>query len=97
MHCVDGPGGGGRAQTGRGHPGGNDLQGLPENRSDAIAAVFFAYYLRAGSATEALSRAASSIFGVLKRTADAGAREILLVEAQDEFVNPSRIFEPENI
>jgi len=64
---------------------------------DAIAALFFAHYLRAGSATDALSRAASSIFGVLKRTADAGAREILLVEAQDEFVNPSRIFEPENI
>src|SRR4029079_18055216 len=38
---------------------------------DAIAALFFAHYLRAGSATDALSRAASSIFGVLKRTADA--------------------------
>lgn len=62
---------------------------------DAIAALFFAHYLRSSSAAEALSRAASSIFGVLRRTAEAGAREILLVEAQDEFASPTRIFEPE--
>jgi pyridoxine kinase len=59
---------------------------------DAIAALFFAHHLRTGSAAEALSRSASSIFGLLKRTADAGAREILLIEAQEEFVNPSRVF-----
>jgi pyridoxine kinase len=61
---------------------------------DAIAALFFAHQLRTGSAAEALSRAASSIFGVLRRTAEAGAREILLVEAQDEFVNPTTAFSP---
>ena len=38
---------------------------------DAIAALFFAHYLRTGSAAEALSRAASSVFGILKRTAEA--------------------------
>jgi len=59
---------------------------------DAIAALFFAHHLRTQAASEALSRAASSIFGLLRRTADAGSREILLVEAQDEFVNPSRMF-----
>jgi pyridoxine kinase len=64
---------------------------------DAIAALFFAHYLRIGSAAEALSRATSSIFGVLKRSAEAGSREILLIEAQDEFVDPSRFFEPERI
>ena len=62
---------------------------------DAIAALFFAHYLRTGSAAEALSRAASSVFGVLRRTADARSREILLVEAQDEFVNPARVFPAE--
>jgi len=62
---------------------------------DAIAALFFAHHLHGGSAAEALSRAASSIFGLLKRTADAGSREILLIEAQDEFVNPSRVFAAE--
>ena len=64
---------------------------------DAIAALFFAHYLRSGSAAEALSRATSSVFGVLRRTAVAGSREILLIEAQEEFVNPSQIFEPEKI
>jgi pyridoxine kinase len=64
---------------------------------DAIAALFFAHYLRSGSVGEALSRAASSIFGVLKRTAAANSREILSVDAQDEFVKPSQIFEPEKI
>jgi pyridoxine kinase len=62
---------------------------------DVIAALFFAHYLRARSAAEALTRAASSIFGLLRRTADAGAGELLLVEAQDEFVNPSRLFAAE--
>jgi pyridoxine kinase len=62
---------------------------------DAIAALFFAHHLRSGSAAEALSRAASSIFGLLKRTADAGSREILLIAAQDEFVNPGRVFAAE--
>lgn len=62
---------------------------------DAIAALFFAHHLRTGSAAQALSRAASSVFGVLKRTADAASREILLIDAQDEFVNPSRVFPAE--
>jgi pyridoxine kinase len=64
---------------------------------DAIAALFFAHYLRTGSAADAMARAASSVFGVLKRTAEAGSREILLVEAQDEFVNPTQMFSPQQI
>jgi len=64
---------------------------------DAIAALFFAHYLRTGSAADALSLAASSIFGVLARTLRAGAQEILLVEAQEEFVSPSRVFAAERI
>lgn len=64
---------------------------------DAIAALFFAHYLRSDSAAEAVSRAASSVFGVLRRTAEEGSREILLVEAQDEFVNPGRVFPAEPI
>jgi pyridoxine kinase len=64
---------------------------------DAIAALFFAHHLRTGSAAEALSQAASSVFGVLHATAQAGARELLLVAAQDEIVAPSRVFKPEPI
>jgi pyridoxine kinase len=64
---------------------------------DAIAALFFVRFLRTGSPAEALSLAASSIFGVLKRTADEGSREILLVAAQDELVTPSTVFGAEKI
>jgi len=64
---------------------------------DAIAALFFAQLLRSGSAAEALARAASSLFGILRRTAQAGARELLLIEAQDEIVAPSTLFQPEPI
>jgi len=64
---------------------------------DAIAALFFAHYLRIGRIEEALSRAASAIFGVLTKTAAAGAGEIQLVAAQDEIVQPSRVFEAEEI
>jgi pyridoxine kinase len=60
---------------------------------DAIAAMFFVHYLRTGKIAEALSRAASAIFGILAKTVEAGAREILIVAAQDEIVAPSRTFE----
>ena len=62
---------------------------------DAIAALFFARYLGSGKIGEALSSAASALFGVLIKTAEAGAREIQLVAAQDEIVRPSRVFEAE--
>ena len=59
---------------------------------DAISALFLFHRLATGSAAEALARAGSSIYGLLRRTAAAGSREILTVAAQDEFVTPSRSF-----
>jgi pyridoxine kinase len=64
---------------------------------DAIAALFFAHYLRSGKINEALSRAGSAIFGVLAKTAAAGAGEIQLIAAQDEIVQPGRVFEAQAI
>lgn len=64
---------------------------------DAMAALFFAHYLRSGKIEEALSRAASSIYGVLAKTAEAGVPEIQVVAAQEEIVAPSRVFEAEEI
>lgn len=64
---------------------------------DAIAALFFYHWLSTGSAADALARAGSSVFGVLRRTAETASREILLVDAQDEFVSPSRLFTPESV
>lgn len=64
---------------------------------DAIAALFFVHYLATRSAAQALSLAGSAVFGVLARTAAKGSREILLVEAQEEIVAPSRLFKPEEV
>ncbi|OJW25780.1 MAG: pyridoxal kinase [Rhodospirillales bacterium 69-11] len=56
---------------------------------DAIAALFLFHRLRTGSAVTAFEEAGASIHGLLRRTAEAGAREILTVAAQDEFVAPT--------
>jgi pyridoxine kinase len=64
---------------------------------DAIAALFFVHAAETGDVAKTLSLAASSTFGLLKRTAEAGSREILTVAAQDEFVTPSRLFTPETV
>ncbi len=64
---------------------------------DAIAALFTVHYLTSGSARVALERAASSIYGLLKRTEEAGSREILTVAAQDEFVSPTWTFTAEPV
>lgn len=64
---------------------------------DAIAALFNLHWKRSGSAAEALGNAAASIYGLLKRTAEAGSREILTVEAQDEFVAPTQRFAVEKV
>lgn len=64
---------------------------------DAVAALFFAHWLRTGSLEQALGRSAASVYGLLARTADAGSREILLVTAQDELVEPTRVFEVEEV
>lgn len=64
---------------------------------DAIAALFFAHYLRLGNIGEALAQAGSAIFGVLQKTAEVAASEIQVVLAQDQFVNPSRVFEAERL
>jgi pyridoxine kinase len=60
---------------------------------DAIAALFLYHRLRTGSAVAALEAAGSSVHGLLRRTAEAGAREIQLVAAQEEFVAPTMVFQ----
>ncbi len=64
---------------------------------DATAALFLVHYARTRSAGEALGASAASIFGLLRRTEEAGAREILTVAAQEEFVAPSRTFPVEAV
>jgi pyridoxine kinase len=64
---------------------------------DVIAALFLAHWLDTRSAGEALGRAAASVHGLLRQTADAGSREILLVAAQEEYVSPTRTFPVEEV
>ena len=64
---------------------------------DAIAALFFVHYARSRAAAAALGEASASVYGLLRRTAEAGSREILTVAAQDEFVAPSRRFAIEEV
>jgi pyridoxine kinase len=64
---------------------------------DAIAALFFVHYARSGSAPMALAEASASVYGLLKRTEEAGSREILTIAAQDEFVSPTYRFPAEEV
>ncbi|MBV9758209.1 MAG: pyridoxal kinase PdxY [Alphaproteobacteria bacterium] len=59
---------------------------------DMLAALFLFHRLATGSAVAALEAAAAAVHGVLRRTADAGARELLTVAAQEELVCPSLRF-----
>ena len=62
---------------------------------DAVAALFLFHLLRTREARTALEAAGSAIHGLLRRTAEAGSREILTVAAQDEFVRPTTWFRAE--
>lgn len=73
------------------------LELVANGAGDAMAALFTAHYLRLGKIGEALAAAGSAIFGVLARTAEAGAAEIQFVIAQDEIVNPGTLFEARRI
>ena len=68
-----------------------------DGAGDLMAALFMSHLLECGSTAEALSRATSAVFGLLKRTAAVGAREMRLIEAQEELVNPSTVFPAERI
>lgn len=64
---------------------------------DAIAALFFVHFARSRSAAAALAEASASVYGLLKRTEEAGSREILTIAAQDEFVAPTYRFNAEEV
>ena len=64
---------------------------------DAIAALFLVHWLTTRSTAKALEAATSAIYGLLKRTAEAGSREIITIDAQEEFVRSSRWFEAQRL
>jgi pyridoxine kinase len=93
----------GEDRAGGGHAGGRHLVRTPllatpaNGAGDLIAALFFFHWLRSGDVAEALTAATSSVFGLLRRTRDAGAAEIVLIDAQEELAAPSQRFAPVRI
>jgi pyridoxine kinase len=73
------------------------LEVTVQGTGDTIAALFFFHLLRTSSMETALEIAASSMFGVLERTQAAKAKEMLLIDAQEEFISPSRMFRAEAV
>jgi pyridoxine kinase len=64
---------------------------------DLFSALFFHHWLETHQTREALSRAASSVYAVVKATLDLGSRELSLIAAQDELIRPTRLFTAEAI
>ena len=69
----------------------------PNGAGDAIAALFLLHLLRTGSTRVALEQAGSAVAGLLRRTVEAGSDELLLVQAQDEFVRPGVAYRAEPV
>jgi pyridoxine kinase len=64
---------------------------------DLFAALFFHHWLETYDAAAALSRAASSVYAIVKATLNSGGRELSLIAAQDEFTSPSQLFAAEAV
>lgn len=64
---------------------------------DMTAACFLSDILNSGDVAGAVQRTAAAVYGVLEATAATGERELQLIAAQDEIVNPSNTFEVSRI
>jgi pyridoxine kinase len=64
---------------------------------DLTAAVFFSHYLDTRDVKSSLERTAASVYGIMKVTFDAKSRELLIMRAQEELVNPSFVFKAERV
>jgi len=69
----------------------------PNGAGDAVAALFLAHYLRAFDVSKALERAASGIYAIFLATRRYRSRELQMVAAQEEFVQPTHLFPVERI
>jgi len=69
------------------------LDGIFQGAGDLTAAVFLARLLQTDDPADAAAWTASVVFGVLDVTRRCGRRELQLVTAQDELVNPTNRFE----
>jgi len=61
----------------------------PKGPGDMLSAMLLARLLRGDALPDALGFAVGAVFGVLRHSVEAGSREPLIVDAQDEFVRPT--------
>ncbi len=73
------------------------LDPAPNGAGDALAALFLAHYLSSCDPARALEAAAAAIFAVIAATQAAGTRELQLIAAQDQMVQPGLHFSAERI
>jgi pyridoxine kinase len=59
---------------------------------DVTAALFSARLLEGGDPVAALEQTTAAVFGLLQATLESGRGELQLVQAQEEYVAPSRTF-----
>jgi pyridoxine kinase len=60
---------------------------------DLTTAIFLSHYLETRDIKLTLERTTASIFGIMKATFEANSKELLIIKAQNELVNPSQGFE----
>ncbi len=66
----------------------------PPGAGDLTTSVFLANLLDGRPLDEALERTTASVFAVVAATAEAGERELRIVQSQDEIAAPTRTFAP---
>lgn len=59
---------------------------------DLTTAMFLAHLLRTGDLAHALERTASIVYSVLEQTTREGSRELRLVSAQQNLIDPAHVF-----
>jgi pyridoxine kinase len=69
----------------------------PPGAGDLTTSLFLANLLGGRSLDEALARTTASVFAVVSATAEAGERELRIVQTQHELADPSRVFETERL
>jgi pyridoxine kinase len=65
----------------------------PPGAGDLTSAVFLANLLGGHDLPTALARTTSSVFAVMEATAEAGTREMRIIESQDALASPAMQFE----
>jgi pyridoxine kinase len=73
------------------------IEPAPNGAGDAVAALFLAHYLRTFDAAKSLERAAAGIYAIFLATRRYRERELQMVAAQEEFVQPTHVFPAEHV